>query len=77
MGAQTTLENISLERTRIVNRAVSESIEGVPALKAVRSGLVGEGGQASNGYYDDTDVWVGWWKAGMTVGSAPIRPSRS
>lgn len=70
-------ENISQERGRIVNMAVAQSIEGIPALRALRaSGGPGEAAEASGGYYDADDNWVTWWKAGMPVGSAPIKPAR-
>lgn len=70
-------ENISLERRRVVDRAVGEAIGGAPAIGALRaSGGSGEAGEASQGFYNDDDDWVTWWKAGMPVGLAPVKPAR-
>jgi hypothetical protein len=65
-------ENISRERASATRRAVTEAVDGVPNLVALRSANIDERGL--NSFQNEDNEWVSYWRAGMTVGSAPIKP---
>ena len=73
--AETNLETVALTRRITIDKALQAAVNGVPALRALRNGSTpDEGGM--NGFYDETGVFTEWFRVGMAVGSAPVRPAR-
>lgn len=73
MSNERAAQNKSRERAKVVDMAVDATLSRSAAMAILRTGpAIDESG--GGGFYNDSDEFVSYWKVGMTVGSAPLKP---
>lgn len=70
--AITTADTEALRKELTVNAAIAAAVTGVPLLQNMR-GASNADEQGMGGYYDTDDNYVGYWRVGEELGSAPLK----
>lgn len=71
-GPITSVENADRVLEKAAERAINEALGGLPLLAAVRGGT--NPLPDNGGFYDSSDVFTSYQKAGEVIGVAPLAP---